>query len=255
MIEKRFIQILFLFLCIMTGTANAQQAEAQKKEINMIKKNQLYLYTEATLPKKNEALATAMERLRDEVQKWIQEKKKNKEVVQDFVLTNIDQIAGKIELPRGNMNRAFVYIKKSDLIPSRNTQVIELDNSLQADTPATSEEMPDSSYEVLSISVPAEETEPAEQASDAIKRLLALKKFDEIQPCLLALKKEGKVTDYKKYAALTKPEDYLLIVYNKQAEIEAVLSDGKERFNLRTNAPDGVANYKGRGAIGVKLSN
>lgn len=240
---------------MITGTINAQQTDVQKKEINKMKKSQLYLYAEATLPEKKKALATAMEKLQDEARKWIQEKKKNKEVESDLVLSNIEQISGKIELPRGNMYRAFVYIKKADIIPSQNTQVIELYNSLRTDIPAATEEKPGSSYEVLPASVHVEETEPVGLASDVIKRLLALKKFEEIQPCLLALKKEGKVTDYKKYAALTKPEDYLLIVYNKQAEIEAVLSDGEERYNLRTNAPDGVANYKGRGAIGVKLSN
>lgn len=234
--EKRFIQILFLLLSMMTGTTNAQQTDAQKKEINKIKKSQLYLYAEVTRPEKNEALATAMEILQDEALKWIQEKKK--EVKQNLVLTNFDQIADKMVLPRGNMHRAFVYIKKSDVIPSQNTRIVELDSSNEA-VPAL---------------VPMEETVPIEHASDVIKRLLALKKFDEIHPCLLALKKEGKVTDYKKYVALTKPEEHLLIVYNQQAEIEAVLSDGEKRLNLKTNVPDSVANYKGRGAIGVKLS-
>lgn len=224
---------------MVTGTINAQQSDTQKKEINKMKKSQLYLYAEATLPEKNEALATALEKLKDETQKWIQEKKKNKEVEPDLVLPNIEQTSGKIELPRGNMYRAFVYIKKSDMISSQNARIVEVENSFQTAIPTGTEE----------------ESEPVGHTSEVIKRLLALKMFDEIQPCLLALKKEGKVTDYKKYAALIKPEDYLLIVYNKQAEIEAVLSDGKERFNLRTNAPDGVANYKGRGAIGVKLSN
>ena len=103
-----------------------------------------------------------------------------------------------------------------------------------------------SSYEVI----PALKVEYPEH----IQRLLALKLYEEVKPCLDTMKSEGKVLEYARYAKLSQPEDYVLIIYNQLGEVEAILSEGTERVNLRTNIPDGVANYNGRGAIGVKFN-
>ena len=84
--------------------------------------------------------------------------------------------------------------------------------------------------------------------------MLNLKLYDEVKPCLDAMKSEGNVLEYARYAKLSQPENYVLIIYNQQGEVEAILSDGAERVNLKTNLPDGVSNYSGRGAIGVKFN-
>jgi hypothetical protein len=42
-------------------------------------------------------------------------------------------------------------------------------------------------------------------------------------------------------------------VFSKEGKICAVLSQGPERINLKTKQPDQVTNYKGNGAIGVKI--
>lgn len=218
----------------------AQQADSKKNEISKIKKSSLYLYAETTMSDREEAMETALQSLQMEVQNWVAEKKKRKEVASDLILTNIEQFTEALELPRGNMYRAFVYVKKSDVLVSKNTMI--------TDMPSTSEDSKElrSSYEIISAS-------KVEQP-EHIQRLLALKRYDEVKPCLDAMKSEGKVLEYARYAKLSRPEDYVLIIYNQQAEVEAVLSDGTERINLRTNLPDGVANYSGRGAIGVKFN-
>lgn len=103
-----------------------------------------------------------------------------------------------------------------------------------------------SSYEIIS--------ESKVEHPEHIQRLLALKLYDEVKPCLDAMKSEGKVLEYARYAKLAQPEDYVLIIYNQQGEVEAILSEGTERVNFRTNVSDGVSNYRGRGAIGVKFN-
>lgn len=218
----------------------AQQADSKKNEIAKIKKSSLYLYAETTMPDKEEAMETALQSLQMEVQNWVAEKKKRKEVASDLILTNIEQFTEALELPRGSMYRAFVYVKKSDVLVSKNTMI--------TDMPSTSEDSKElrSSYEIIS-------TSKVEQP-EHIQRLLDLKRYDEVKPCLDAMKSEGKVLEYARYAKLSRPEDYVLIIYNQQAEVEAILSDGAKRINLRTNLPDGVANYSGRGAIGVKFN-
>lgn len=236
--KTKFCLMLLLLLHTLTGSY-AQQPEEQKKEINKIKKSSLYLYAETTMPDKEEAMMTAIDMLKDEAQRWVSEKKKKKEtdVDWDVVMTNVTQSYNKIELPRGNMYRAFAYVKKSDIITGKNVIVSDV-------------EMPDSKIEKIAE---APEPQPTEQP-EAIKRLLALKMYDEVPAYVENMKKEGLITEYNRYASLSNPDDYVLIIYNRAGEVEAILSEGAERINMRTLQADGVANYKGRGAIGVKLS-
>lgn len=236
--KTKFCLMLLLVLQTLTGSY-AQQTEEQKKEINKIKKSSLYLYAETTMPDKEEAMMTAIDMLKDEVQRWVSEKKKKQETDVDWevVMTNVTQSYNKIELPRGNMYRAFAYVKKSDVITGKNVIVSDV-------------KMPESEVEEIKE---APDPQPAEQP-EAIKRLLALKMYDEVPACVETLKKEGLITEYNRYASLPNPDDYVLIIYNRAGEVEAILSEGAERINMRTLQADGVANYKGRGAIGVKLS-
>lgn len=236
--RTKFCLMLLLVLQTLTGSY-AQQTEEQKKEINKIKKSSLYLYAETTMPDKEEAMMTAIDMLKDEAQRWVSEKKKKQETDVDWevVMTNVTQSYNKIELPRGNMYRAFAYVKKSDVITGKNVIVSDV-------------KMPESEVEEIKE---APDPQPAEQP-EAIKRLLALKMYDEVPACVETLKKEGLITEYNRYASLPNPDDYVLIIYNRAGEVEAILSEGAERINMRTLQADGVANYKGRGAIGVKLS-
>lgn len=236
--KTKFCLMLLLILQTLTGSY-AQQTEEQKKEINKIKKSSLYLYAETTMPDKEEAMMTAIDMLKDEAQRWVSEKKKKQETDVDWevVITNVTQSYNKIELPRGNMYRAFAYVKKSDVITGKNVIVSDV-------------KMPESEVEEIKE---APDPQPAEQP-EAIKRLLALKMYDEVPACVETLKKEGLITEYNRYASLPNPDDYVLIIYNRAGEVEAILSEGAERINMRTLQADGVANYKGRGAIGVKLS-
>lgn len=237
--RNRCLMVFFLmFICV--TQIFAQQADDKKKEINKIKKSSLYLSAEMTMPDKEEAMETALELLQMEVQRWVAEKKKIKEVASDLIITNVEQLTEALELPRGNMYRAFVYVKKSDLLVSKNTMIMDMPSQ-----PETSDKLR-STYEIISAS--------KVEHPEYIQRLLALKLYEEVKPCLDAMKSEGKVMEYARYAKLAQPEDYVLIIYNQQAEVEAILSDGAERINLRTNLPDGVANYSGRGAIGVKFN-
>ena len=225
--KTKFCLMLLLILQTLTGSY-AQQTEEQKKEINKIKKSSLYLYAETTMPDKEEAMMTAIDMLKDEAQRWVSEKKKKQETDVDWevVMTNVTQSYNKIELPRGNMYRAFAYVKKSDIITGKNVIVSDV-------------EMPDSEVEEITED-PA--SQPAEQP-EAIKRLLALKMYDEVPACVETLKKEGLITEYNRYASLSNPDDYVLIIYNRAGEVEAILSEGAERINMRTLQADGVANY------------
>ena len=218
----------------------AQQSDELKKEINKVKKSAQYLYAETTMDDPKEALATALDMLTRDAQKWVVEKKKLNGQEVDLVLTNLSQCYEKMELPRGDMFRAFVYVKKSDIFLARNTVVTDGPQIATGETGAGRQ--------------PGGKTvQKTGNYPEAIRRLLALRTYDEVPPCLESLQREGRITDNKRYASLQDPDKYVLIIYNRQAGVEAILSEGPERINYGTGEPDEVANYKGRGAIGVQL--
>lgn len=218
----------------------AQQTDELKKEINKIKKSSQYLYAETTMNEPEEALSTALEILMKDAQKWVAENKKLNDQDVDLVLTNLSQRYEKVELPRGGMFRAFVYVKKSDIFLAHNTIVTDGPQIAFGETEV--EVLPKKTIEQKQRNYP-----------EAIQQLLGLRNYEEVPPCLESLQKAGQITDYKRYASLQNPDRYVLIIYNRQAEVEAILSEGPDRINYRTGEPDGVANYKGRGAIGVQL--
>ena len=80
-----------------------------------------------------------------------------------------------------------------------------------------------------------------------------MRTLEEMRSELSRLKQEDKIASYAKYSELASPENFILIIYNKQGLVKAVLSEGKQRTNLNTNQPDSISNYKGTGAVGVKL--
>ncbi|MDY4527445.1 MAG: hypothetical protein SPE11_05980 [Parabacteroides sp.] len=234
-------RLILLLLWMIPWVMYAQHTDELKKEINKIKKSTQYLYAETTMNDSEEALSIALDILMRDAQKWVVEKKKLNDQDVDLVLTNISQNYEKMELPRGNMYRAFVYVKKSDIILAH--------NAIVTDGPQIA--MGDSEVKISS-------EEAGEQSSmnlpQVIQQLLSLHKYDEVPPCLESLQKTGQIADYKRYASLQNPDAYVLIIYNRQAEVEAILSEGPDRINYKTGKPDGVLNYKGRGAIGVQLN-
>lgn len=230
---------MFLLLLVIPQIANCQQEESLKKEINKIKRSYSYLYAETTMEDKGEALAVALDILQKEAERWAASKNKSGKEL-DLVLTNVTQRYSTMELRRGHMFRAFVYVKKSDIQLAQNSFVSEI----KAETPKETDKETDSS------------TKPIYKPKlpEALQRLLTLKQMNEILPMLETLQKGGLITEYKRYAALSDPDAYVLVIYNRQEEVEAILSEGPNRMNIRTGQPDGVANYKGRGAMGVKLN-
>ena len=133
-----------------------------------------------TMPDKEEAMATAIEMLQREAQKWVNEKKKKKEtdVDLDLVLTNVSQSYSQMELSRGNMYRAFAYVKKSDILTTRNVIVSDLDNSGVREN--LTEPVKDKDVK----------TQSAEQP-EAIKRLLDLRKYEGIASVCGVAEKRG----------------------------------------------------------------
>lgn len=223
-----------IVLCCMMVFALAsfsQSVEEQKRKINAIKKSNSYIYAEATLASEQEALDLAQELLYQRVNEYIANKKKFKDA-KETVIINQNYASEQIKLPRGNMYRAFMFVKKSDIIPTENAVVGRVET--KEDEPSTVEFIQDNTEEVITT-------------------IRNLRTLEEMRSELSRLKQEDKIASYAKYSELASPENFILIIYNKQGLVKAVLSEGKQRTNLNTNQPDSISNYKGTGAVGVKL--
>ena len=216
------------------SSASAQQStEEQKKEINKIKKSSSYIYAEATLPDQQSAIDLAKDILHQNINEWVSKQKKfagsNK-----VVTVNTNYAVENMTLPRGNMYRAFMYVNKNDIIPVTNVSVTETPEEVNNNNKAG--------------------TSTVEPLDEVTSQLIGVENTGQLSALLKQLKQEGKVTDYNKLSNLQSPENYIMVVFNREGNIEAVLSTGAERKNLKTGASDARSNYKGRGAIGVKLA-
>lgn len=222
--------LLSITLCLLSLTAaQAGPTDDVKKEINKIKKSSQYIYAESTAPTEEDARAYAEERLFDEVNKWVSTQKKMKGSA-NLVVNNRKELWTTLSMPRGtNMYRYFIYVKKKDIIPTDNAVVI------------------------ANESRPAVEEKLQPVLPEAINLLAGITDYYAMAEKVKQLKAEGKIEDYGRYASLDDPDECYLIIYNREGKVVAILTPGPERLNVKTNQPDGVANYSGCGAIGIEV--
>lgn len=121
--------ILFAVMLLLATTAGADNNDEAKKKINSIKKDSQYLYAEATAPTEQEAHDIAEEMLYEEINAWAASRKKLQKS-SSLAVNNTQSLWTTMSLPRGNMIRSFIYVKKSDILPVENSEVIDNKNVL-----------------------------------------------------------------------------------------------------------------------------
>ncbi len=226
---NRIMWWMFVLCCLVPMTLFAGPVDDVKKQINQIKKSSQYIYAESTAPTEADARAYAEERLYDEVNKWVATQKKLKGSA-NLVVNNRKELWTTLSMPRGsNMFRYFVYVKKSDILPTENAVVIANEN------------------------LPAVEEKLQPTLPEAIQVVADYTDYYKMAEKVKQLKEEGKIEEYARYASLDDPDECYLVIYNKEAQVVAVLTPGPERLNVKTGKPDGIANYRGCGAIGIKV--
>lgn len=234
-IRMAVILAVALFSCASILAQNT--VDEKKREINAIKKNSDYIYAEATMADQQAAIDLAKEILYQNINEWVV-RQKNFVGAGNLITVNTNYSVEDMTLPRGNWFRAFMYVKKSDIIPAGNVSVMKIAQK-------ESEMKKDVSMVPTVKSVSSE---------DVVKyQLLECSNTGRLSTLLKNLKAEGKVSDYRKLNDLTSPEMYIIVIFNKEGVIRAILSEGTERTNLKTGRPDQISNYKGNGAIGIKI--
>ena len=224
-----------LFSCI--PTFSQKTIEDKKTEINAIKKSSDYIYAETTMPDQEAAINLATEILYQNVNEWVAKQKKFAGASK-VITINTNYSIDNMTLPRGNWFRAFMYVKKTDIIPAGNVavmKVVQKEPETVEVTPSDPEIKPESPEDIIK------------------KQLLECENTGQMSTLLKNLKAEGKITDYQKLNTITSPNEYIIAIFSKEGVIRAILSEGAERTNLKTGQPDQISNYKGNGAIGIKI--
>ena len=234
---------------LLAGTmAFGQKAVDVKKQINNIKKSSLYLYGEATAATEQDAKDMAEQILNDEINKWGAGQKKLRGA--DFILVNDRQeVTTSLSLPRGNMFRSFMYVKKADVQKGGNMQVItpsgQSASVVETIEPPTPMVAPSESSSVSKVEYPA-----------LVQELSRVATFDEMAKRLEQAKKEGRVEAFARYDQLDNPDACYIVTYDTAKQtIAAILAPGEQRINVVTGqTEDMFKKYSGYGAFGFKLA-
>ena len=241
---KKHISLFLTFILMACLSAGAQENQAElKSKVNEIKKSPDYIYAETTRETAEEAKSAAEEQLYNNINIWVAQEKKLRGAKQ-VIVAEAKADYEEYQLQRGNLVRAFLYVKKSDIIACDNVRVLDV-NPLKED-----EAKDDKAQQPAVDPQPAT---PAVEISPLVKELAGIATIQAFGARLKELKAQGKVGVYGKYKELTDPDNCLLVIYNRQGTIEAVLTAGAQRYNAATALPDAIANYPGCAAIGFTL--
>lgn len=257
---NKFIIMLSLLALLTPFTAMAQSSAV--KQINAIKQDTSYLYAEATMQTWDEAYSGAKAILEATIQDWAKDQKIGDKA--SAFLAKSDKKILEIKTQRGNYIRAFLYVKKADIVPVGKTQeVMVIDNKKSNAKPIEIKPLQEDKAKKKDIdqarngnmSSKIEAVQPEEyQLTDEEKQLLTVTTFQDIEPMVEDMKEDGSLRDYGKYKTMPQSGTCYLFIYNRSGGIPAVLKKtDKEVINLKTLQNDNISNYKDCGAFWLRL--
>lgn len=249
---------ILLLLTALTVTYSCLHAQNEQQEINEIKRSLNFIYATGTSTNSaEEASANARELLSLEIEQWL-----NDYVEGDFsgYIAKSKQNVAEIKTRRGKLARAFVYVRKSDILPYNNEESVMVVNTLEQEGTPVSVDTVTLARPGLDMSqvLSGQQTNPeiAQVTQQALsqptfevtaneKDMLAVRNLSQINRYIADGSKVGRVTSYGKYDSTTRlfGKSYLFI-FDKNGNVMAVLrKNGQDLINLSTGADEVIANY------------
>ena len=242
--------LIYLMLIIGWLSASAQTATDVAKDINKVKRDTMYIYAESTTKDLSEAYNNARAILEMKVGDWVRTQHPNEGI--EVCIVKAKEHFMQLDTRRGELYRAFVYVKKSDIMPvadKSEVTVFEVGPSKQNETIKAAPAI------IVTEEAPAKtEVAPTLELTSEEKQMRQVRSFYDVEPYIKGLKGKGKLKNYGKYATMPVDEDCHLFVYDKQGNITALIrKTGRIQYNLNTLKEDNVKNYKNCGAIWFQL--
>lgn len=258
--------LMFLFLFL---SASLWAQEDQTNQINQIKRNSEYIYADKSDETKDGAVDLAKTILEIEVDRVMSEE--NITVSKSVVKENLAKHTHKIEVMRGGLFRAFLYISKAEAFSGGASQAAPAPVAAVDEAPQPLPEAPviqEVKAQPTATVVPAEPEKtapaaaPVERAvagntgNSVLDEMIGYTTVQSIQPFLEKKKQEGSIM-YGKMQSLSNAENAYLIVYSKAGVIEAILGKGKDtRYNYLTGKNDDkLSDYPDKGVVWVQIFN
>ncbi len=243
--------VMLLMMALVCSTyANAQTSSDVVKNINNVKRDTSYIYAEATTKDLSEAYDNASALLEMKVGEWVRQQHPSEGI--ELCIVKAKEHFMKFDTRRGELYRAFVYVRKGDIMPvadKSEVTVFKVAPDVHSESPVASravivtEEPPVAKDEYSTIELTSEEIQ-----------MKSIQNFYDVEPFIKGLKNKGLLKDYGKYSTMPADEDCHLFVYDRQGNISALLrKSGATQYNLNTLKEDNVKNYKNCGAIWFQL--
>lgn len=249
MAMKRLLFIIAI-LIFPLSICKAQTVADVAKNINKVKRDTTYIYAEATMKDLDEANNGARAILEMKVGDWVRAQYPTEGI--DVCIVKAKEHVIQLETRRGDLYRAFVYVRKSDIMPVADKNEITV---FEVPPVAQPNQLENAPANIISEDAPIEdEKTPVLELSSEEKQMQQVRSFYEVEPYIKSLKSKGKLEAYGKYATMPEDKDCHLFVYDKQGNISALLrKSGDIQYNLNTLKEDNVKNYKNCGAIWFQL--
>lgn len=240
---NRFISILVLLLTSFSMLAANSEVE---KRISKIKKDSDYIWSDVRASTEEEARKEAIAQLSDEITKYMKETKGN-DIPDAVYLSKISSQSEELITHISQRRyRVFLFIKKSAIMPVGNDGVILAQADSQSghytavETPAVVRDTT-----VIVIEKPL---------SPSLSRIASLRDKSEIQPLLVQLMKEGRLSGAAAFP-LTSFYNFYAIVVNRFDKIEALLYHGQNGWvNVKSGTLTDLSAFDGCTAYWFVLS-
>lgn len=259
-------------MCCFFATAQNNTQNAIQ-EINQIKRSgDDYFYAEATSQTWEEALENAKTLLSAQIELWAKTEPSG-ETVEVYVARASEHLF-EIKATRGQLFRAFVYVKKNAILAISSTDDVlvvpvtkeeplvvslvtpVLEEPVQGETnESLEEEELQIVTEYSAPEPPQKQSKPAPieetfQLTPFEREMTSVSSFSAVSDFIRNLQGSNKISKMGKYADMPQDIDCYLFVYNQQGEIPAYLHKTSDGFiNLKTKVADNIKNYKGCGAL------
>lgn len=176
-------KLLFSLLMGLLISTTAYAQESPSKQINQIKRDNSYLYAEATMENADEALDVARELLMRQVLEYVDTNRKLSQS-KDVLVKNVNANSASLSMKRGTMFRIFVYVKKTDIEGVKNATALNTTDGtskviVEQTTPSVSAPDP---VKVVEKAEKTPITKTEEKVTEKQPIVNAEKPIEEIQP-------------------------------------------------------------------------
>ena len=238
---KRLILLLCGFVVL-----NMAHAQNEQQQINAIKSNMDFLYATGVSSVSGEsALDNARDLLAVEIEQWLKEN--DAKDLTGYVAKSKEHMS-QIKTQRGKLYRVFVYVKKKDVLPFYNEENMLVSDFVSA-----------KNADVQPVIVASEERKDETDSyhpTETEKAMVRIASFSKLNDYINQGRRDERIVDVGKYSDMPKEGIIYVFIHNRLGEIPACMKvTNGSAVNLITGKEDRISDYKGCGAIWIKIDN